>query len=158
MTATRAARRGSAAAVLVLLAAPAACRSTYRDATPPAAADDAISADEIRRDVAYLASDALEGRGSGTPGGAAAAAYIAQAFRRCGLEPAGSDGGYFRPFDVTTGVSLGTRNELRASSDPTDAASLACPDAFVPLSFSASAEATGGVVFAGYGIQASEFG
>ena len=39
-------------------------------------------------DVRYLASDALEGRGTGTPGNDSAAAYIARRFAAAGLAPA----------------------------------------------------------------------
>ncbi|MGI8499095.1 MAG: M28 family peptidase [Gemmatimonadaceae bacterium] len=42
----------------------------------------------IRRDIAYLSSDALEGRGTGTPGNDSAAAYIAQRYAALGLRPA----------------------------------------------------------------------
>ncbi len=53
--------------------------------------------------IAYLASDELEGRQPGTPGGIAAGDYIADRFVEYGLQPAGSDGTYFQPFDVPYG-------------------------------------------------------
>ncbi len=68
---------------LVALLAVAACHtgspggSTLRAATPDTTA--------LRRDVAYLASDALEGRGTGTPGNDSAAGFIARRFRSLGL-------------------------------------------------------------------------
>jgi hypothetical protein len=51
--------------------------------------------------IEYLASDALEGRGTGTPGYQKAADYVAAEFKKQGLEPAGTSG-YFQPvgFDV----------------------------------------------------------
>ena len=39
----------------------------------------------IRADIEYLASDALEGRGTGTPGNDSAAAYLAREYERLGL-------------------------------------------------------------------------
>jgi aminopeptidase YwaD len=39
----------------------------------------------IRTDIDYLASDALEGRGTGTPGNDSAAAYLAREYARLGL-------------------------------------------------------------------------
>jgi len=57
------------------------------------------SIDRITRDVAWLADDAREGRGVGTAGLEAAAAFIADAFREIGLEPGGTDG-YFQPFEL----------------------------------------------------------
>ena len=43
----------------------------------------------IRRDIAHLASDALEGRGTGTAGNDSAALYIARRYRALGLEARG---------------------------------------------------------------------
>jgi hypothetical protein len=50
---------------------------------------------DLRADVSFLASDALEGRANLSQGLAVAAEYIAAQFRRVGLEPAGDDG-YFQ--------------------------------------------------------------
>jgi len=68
---------------LVALLAVAACHagSPGETALRPATPDTTT----LRRDVAYLASDALEGRGTGTPGNDSAAAYIARRFRSLGL-------------------------------------------------------------------------
>lgn len=54
-----------------------------------------LTADALKADVSFLASDALEGRGTPSPGLDIAAEYIAAQFRRGGLEPAGDDG-YFQ--------------------------------------------------------------
>lgn len=48
--------------------------------------------------VEYLASDALEGRRAGTPGGRKAGEYIAARFSEYGLQPAGLGDSYFQPF------------------------------------------------------------
>ncbi len=50
--------------------------------------------------IRYLASDELEGRRPGTPGGRAAGDYIAARFAEYGLQPAGAEGAYFQPFSV----------------------------------------------------------
>ena len=55
------------------------------------------SLDDLRMDVAYLSSDLLEGRATGSPGEALAAAYIAERFEEIGLEP-GTEKGYEQPF------------------------------------------------------------
>src|SRR5215471_3897548 len=47
----------------------------------------APSADHLREVVSYLASDALEGRRTGSPGANDAAHYIAGEFQRLGLKP-----------------------------------------------------------------------
>lgn len=44
--------------------------------------------DALRRDVNYLAGDALEGRATGTAGGDSAADYVARRFEALGLAPA----------------------------------------------------------------------
>jgi hypothetical protein len=58
-------------------------RIATRGAGGPAGPDSA----SVRRDVVYLASDALEGRGTGTAGNDSAAAYVARRFAALGLEP-----------------------------------------------------------------------
>jgi hypothetical protein len=60
----------------------AACRSAGRGAS--AAHEDA---DRIRSDIAYLADDRLEGRGTGTAGNDSAAAWLARRHAAMGLRP-----------------------------------------------------------------------
>jgi len=55
---------------------------------------------QLRADVQYLAADAREGRGVGTQGLIDAGAYVAAAFQKAGLTPAGTDG-YFQPFTIS---------------------------------------------------------
>ena len=59
-----------------------------------ALAEDAIEA-QMRKDITYLASDELEGRGVTTKGINLAADFIASEFQKAGLKPAGADGTYF---------------------------------------------------------------
>src|SRR5215218_2533869 len=59
------------------------------------AALEQVSAESMRGHLSFLASDALEGRGTPSHGLDIAAEYIAAQFRRAGLEPAGNDG-YFQ--------------------------------------------------------------
>jgi hypothetical protein len=54
-----------------------------------------VTANSLKADVSFLASDALQGRGTPSPGLDIAAEYIAAQFRRAGLEPVGDDG-YFQ--------------------------------------------------------------
>ncbi len=54
-----------------------------------------LTADALKADVSFLASDALEGRGTPSRGLDIAAEFVASQFRRGGLEPAGDDG-YFQ--------------------------------------------------------------
>lgn len=65
-----------------------------------------LRANDLKADVSFLASDALEGRGTPSRGLNIAAEYIASQFRRAGLEPVGDDG-YFQTatlFQITPGT------------------------------------------------------
>ncbi len=77
--------------LLMLLALAPLCATDV-----PRAALERISADALKAHVRFLASDALEGRGTPPRGQDAAAEYIAAQFTRLGLEPAGSADGYFQ--------------------------------------------------------------
>ncbi len=83
-------------AVAVLAALPLFPARDEAEITPAMqAALDHISAASLRGHVSFLASDALEGRATPSPGLNIAAEYIAAQFRRAGLEEAGDDG-YFQ--------------------------------------------------------------
>jgi hypothetical protein len=80
-----------------------------------------ITANSLRGDVSFLASDVLEGRDTPSLGLDIAGEYIASQFRRLGLEPAGDDG-YFqsvavRPEDPDSPKSRNVAGILRGS-DP----------------------------------------
>src|SRR2546428_240793 len=76
------------------------------------------SVDRLRQVITYLASDALEGRRTGTPGANEAARYIAGEFARLGLRAAVQPARptrsrvesltrYFQPFPYVASVDLG---------------------------------------------------
>src|SRR5436309_2083269 len=65
-----------------------------RAAASPAGTPE-IDKEKIRAHVKFLASDLLEGRGTGQRGGDIAAEYIATQFALYGLKPAGDQGTYF---------------------------------------------------------------
>jgi hypothetical protein len=71
---------------------------------PAAAAVAVIDAVEAGRHVAALADDALEGREGGSRGGRAAGAYIVEALRGTGLQPAGDEGTYFQRFGTMRNI------------------------------------------------------
>ena len=56
-----------------------------------------LTANDLKADVSFLASDALEGRGTPSRGLEIAAEYIAAQFRRAGLEPVGDAVIFRRP-------------------------------------------------------------
>lgn len=67
---------------------------------PSLASQQPLSAAALRGHVEVLADDRLEGRGTGTVGGLAAAHYIAGVLAGAGCEPAGDDGSWFQETDV----------------------------------------------------------
>lgn len=56
---------------------------------------DIIQINNLKKHITFLASDKLEGRGTGTKGEQKAAKYIAKQFKKIGLKGAGTEGGYF---------------------------------------------------------------
>lgn len=69
------------------------CKTARQDAT-----DSPVKM--IKADVVYLASDALKGREIGTDGEMAAGAYIADRFKRLGIQPMGENGTFFQTLSV----------------------------------------------------------
>jgi Tol biopolymer transport system component len=121
----------------------------FAESTHQLAVADYAPAD-IGRHVKYLCRDELEGRFTGSRGERLATAYVAAYMERLGLEPAGDDGGWFQQFEFTSGVALGSRNELTANGDPYQV-----DKDWRPLSFSGTGEfERAALVFAGYGIVA----
>jgi hypothetical protein len=64
------------------------------------AAADRITADQLARDLAYLASDELKGRNTPSPGFDAAAKYVADRLQKAGLKPLGDNGTYFQHYEL----------------------------------------------------------
>lgn len=78
------------------------------------AAADRIRADDVLRDVSYLASDANMGRrtpfpGSPSPGFDSAAAYVARLLAELRVKPMGDNGTYFQHYTVTRSTLDTTR-------------------------------------------------
>ena len=116
----------------------------------PTAAQSAT--DRYMADVAWLADDARDGRGLGTPGLAASAAWLETQFEAIGLEPAAADGSYRQSFDAVYAVQRGPDAALSIDGEPVPA------EDFVIPGFSAAAEISAPVVFAGWGIDSAEHG
>ena len=109
--------------------ASAFAESAHKVAVPEYAAAD------IGRHVKYLCRDELEGRFTGSRGERLATAYVAAYMEKLGLKPAGDDGGWFQPFEFTSGVALGRGNKLAANGD-----TYQVDKDWRPLSFSGTGE------------------
>ncbi|HUR28686.1 MAG TPA: M28 family peptidase [Planctomycetota bacterium] len=68
----------------------------------PAPSSAAITASDLRRQVSTLASDAMQGRATGSPEAMEAARYLAAEMKRMGVEPAGESGTYFQSVPIGT--------------------------------------------------------
>jgi Peptidase family M28/PDZ domain/PA domain len=139
------------AVAAVYLNAPMAVRSNPPGQVASAAASE-LSPTDYMQHVTYLASDALKGRGDGSPELDQAAGYIAEQFKQIGLKPGGDNNTYFQNFEITTGAQLGKDNELTIAGT-----TLRIDRDFIPILFSNTAQFEGPLIFAGYGITAPEY-
>lgn len=103
--------------------------------------------DAIRNHVEFLASEALEGRLTGTEGASRAADYLIEQLRHLGAKPLPGAAGFRLPFEFTAGITdagsrLGVAGQEFSAAD----------GALRALSFSEDAAASGELVFAGYGL------
>ena len=111
------------------------------------AAAEAFDEQRYLKDVKFLASPALRGRGTGTPELAKAAAYLEREFRKLGLQQPRS---WRQTFTVTVNARPGPGSKVAVNGVALD------PKDFALFNFSGTGEATGAAVFAGYGITAGE--
>ena len=116
-----------------------------------------ITAEELMEAVKFLADDDLEGRAAGSPGCLAAGEYIAAQFEKLGLKPAADEGTYFQNFSLPRGFEALPDTVLAADIKGREY-TLKFERDIYPLPCSASGKAEGEVVFAGYGISASDLG
>ncbi len=122
----------------------AGCLVTLGAAGRPAGAPtDAISVGGLERRLRFIASDALEGRESLSPGFRAAADYLASELTGLGLTPRGDDGSFLQRVTMR-----------RTSVDPAKTSVEVAGQTFTfgdDLLASGSGSATGRVVYVGHG-------
>jgi Zn-dependent M28 family amino/carboxypeptidase len=127
---------------------------------PPGAiqAMQSIDPQRLRAHVKFLASDLLEGRGTGQRGGELAAAYIATQFELYGLKPAGVNGTFFQPVPL---LLIQPQPQTTLAIVPAAGApiELKYRDDFVALDETGSAvsDVDAPIVYVGYGISAPEY-
>ena len=130
--------------------APAKAPATLTEAERKASAK--VKLETIREVTTKLSSNEFEGRGTGQPGADKAAAYLADRFAKLGLKPAGENGTYlqqikFKTAEVTPDSSFKVGDtELKHGDDYV----------VLPPYQSDKVDATGGVVFLGYGVVSEE--
>jgi len=128
-------------------------------ATPQAQTATAVQS-RTKTQVETLASDKFEGRLTGSPGEKLAADYIISELKRMGAKPLPGMTDFRMPFTFTAGSKDGGTT-LTVTKDAGGAQTFTGAATVQALSFSDTSEATGRVVFAGYGLvvpEAQNFG
>ncbi len=104
--------------------------------------------------VTYLASDALQGRDTGTPGFERAAMWVAEHFREWGLEPGGDAGTYFQEFPFSFYHSESQVPKLKVAGRQF----YFQEEDFRVMAHSGGGKVNAEVVFVGFGISAPDKG
>ncbi|HEV8385081.1 MAG TPA: M20/M25/M40 family metallo-hydrolase [Candidatus Acidoferrales bacterium] len=133
--------------LFVLLAVSAGLRAAQQQT--------AISPESLKAHIEYLASQKMKGRGTGSPELNEAAKYIANQFKRDGLETLEGTS-YFQKFRVTVGADLGSQNSAVVIHGTEKFPGQVGKD-WQPLNFSDTGEASMALAFAGFGITAPEY-
>lgn len=113
----------------------------------------------LQADIAYLASDDLQGRDVGSPGIALAGDFIAKRFSELGIKTDAFDGTPFQDFSIPGEAEMGDpeNNVLKFTGlDPDINVTLG--QDYSPLALGNSGAFSGPLVFAGYGITAPDLG
>ncbi len=119
------------------------------------AAEPEIHLERIRADIGFLSSSELQGRVALEPGADIAAKFIAAEFAKAGLKPfAGS--GYLQGFSLIFTTLDSTQSRLRLVQD--GRVEVFEPESGFQGGFKEDVHLTAGMVFAGYGITAPEYG
>jgi hypothetical protein len=115
-----------------------------------------FSPDRIRADVAFLADDLLEGRGTGTRGYDLAAKYVAARFEALGLKPAGNDGSWYQNISFVSVVPDPAR---RSALTINNHRYLNGEEVLVgPSTASSAIDGSAPAIFVGYGLEDPQFG
>lgn len=138
----------AAATTLLLLPATASAQPSQIPA-PVRAAADVIQQSSLKRDVDYLAADALRGRETPSPGLDTAAAYVARRLAAMKLAPAGDDGTYRQHYTIRS-LSLDTTNTWLEVGGRR----FTFGNDLLVQSFGDSLRLTAPMVYVGHGIQA----
>jgi Zn-dependent M28 family amino/carboxypeptidase len=149
--------------VLAILAL-AACSSSAPESPPraaplPLAQMPAVDQARVLSDIKVLASDDFGGRAPGSPGEAKTVDYLVQQFRAAGVEPGNPDGTFVQKVPLV-GITPAKPSPLvvrgagrRLTFKPHEQVV-----AFSPRVTESVSVADSPIVFAGYGVQAPEFG
>ena len=112
----------------------------------------------VRSDLEFLASDDQEGRGVETKGTERSADRIIAEYEKFGLLAVMPQNSYRQSFEVPLGgVVIEETTHVRLTSPDGTVSELRLGDEFQPIRRGANGEASGELVFLGYGIRSEEF-
>ena len=141
------------ATILILLAATVPAAQSSR-----APQIESITAAQLRADLFFLASDAMQGRLTDTRENAIAADWVQSRLDRLGLKPGGQGGSFdHRYFLMKASLGSGTRSSI-GGRDDSNRSQLTLGEQFYPHRFSANGSVQARLSFAGFGIVSRELG
>ena len=126
---------------LLVLSFMIAATAGFAQKTKPRAAADVAESPlivNLKKHIGYLASDALEGRRTGTAGEAKTVTYIADQYKKYGIKPMGDNGTYVQTFDINEGREIKPATWLKAGNNK-----LAVTEDYFPFAFSANGKIAG---------------
>jgi hypothetical protein len=132
-------------ASFILAASPSLAAQTIASANPERVIDD----------IRTLTTPQMEGRGDGSKGLTRAQQVLVHRYAGLGLQPKGTKG-FLQPFDIVTGAEL-TGGNYFSVEEAGNRRKLKLKEDYIPFSFSAAGNASGGLVFAGYGVAADDW-
>ena len=109
-----------------------------------------ITENEIMSHIRYLSHESRGGRYPGTKGSKDVIAYLVKEFKSYGIQP-GLNKSFVQPFDITTDLEIDKNSFATLNND-----TLKLNNDYTPLPFSSDGNATGALVFVGYGFNINE--
>lgn len=113
-----------------------------------------ITAEEIKEHISFFASDELKGRDSGSDEIFKAAEYSADEFKNYGLSPI-FEGSFLQEFPFVKTIELTDKNSLTLIAGKNEVKPILKED-YITVPFSGNTEVENKLVFAGFGISATD--
>ena len=117
-----------------------------------------INAEDIKQHIAVLAHDSLKGRLPGTPEYDKAMAYVVEKYKSLGIKPKGNREGTSFYQELAIRTTFVDENESYMIMNESDTLTLVEDYFFLGNADQGMVEFKGELVFAGYGIEAPEYG
>lgn len=119
---------------------------------------ESVKAEDIKQHIAVLADDSLKGRLPGTTEYDKAMAYVVEKYKALGLKPKGNQEGTSFYQELRIRTTLVNENESYLIMNDSDTLTVGRDYFFLGNADQEIAEFKGELVFAGYGIEAPEYG